>query len=185
MDEADSERRLGVEAFAGQEEAPCCRCADSWKDERRDHGRDDPELDFGKAENRSRRRDGDVGTADKPRAAAERVALDPRDDRGRAGVDRREHPVEAERVLDVFVVGEIDRRALPVDVGAGAEALAVTRQHDCSRVADVGEGLGQLADQFRIERVAAFGARQRDPQQRAVTLDPQRAHSQELRLVRC
>ncbi len=62
------------------------------------------------------------------------------DDDGRgAGVDRLHHRVQVGRVGDVLVVGQVDRRALPLDVRAGAEARAVTREEDEARVADVRE----------------------------------------------
>ena len=162
MDEPDPKRGLGIEALTGQEEPSRRRGADSRQDERRDHGRDDPELDLGEAEDRIGRGHRHVGAADEARAAAERVALHPPDDRGGAGVDRLQHAVEAERVLDVLLVGEIDRRALPVDVGAGTEALTFSGEQDRTCVADVGEGVRQLLDQRRIEGVPALGPCQRD-----------------------
>ena len=65
------------------------------------------------------------------------MAVNPRHDRRGAGVDRLEHRVEAHRVLDVLVVVEVDRRALPVHVGAGAKAWALTREPDCACVRHV------------------------------------------------
>ena len=106
--------------------------------------------------------DGDVGASGESATAAEAVALDPGHDGSGASVDRSEHPVQAERVLDVLLVAEVDRRALPVDVGAGAEALALTRQDDGPRVANVGEGLGQLANELRVEGVSPLGLVDRD-----------------------
>ena len=118
-------------------------------------------------------------------ASAQAVALDAGDDRRRARVDRLQHPEEAQRVLDVLLVGEVDRRALPVDVGAGAEALALAGEHDGARVADVGERLGQIPDQLRVERVAPLGPGERDSQDRPVAFDSERAHARELRVAAC
>ncbi len=108
--------------------------------------------------------DGDVGACHEPRATAERVSLDRADDGSGAGVDRLEHAEEPHSVLDVLVVGEVDRRALPLDVGTGAEARAVAGEHDRARVPDVGERLGQLCDQRGVEGVPPLGTGQRDAQ---------------------
>src|SRR5205823_11207699 len=75
VDEAGPEGGLGVETLAGQEEPPRCRGPDAREDERRDHGRNDPELDLREAEDGIGRRDRDVGAADQPRAPAEGVTL--------------------------------------------------------------------------------------------------------------
>ena len=101
-----------------------------------------------------------VSAGREPAAAAEAVPLDPGDDGRGAAVDRLEHLVQAQRVLDVLLVREVDRRALPLDVGAGAEALALARQDDRARVADIGERLGQLARSApRRTRFAARASR--------------------------
>ncbi len=120
--------------------------------------------------------DRDVRRRDESCAAAERMALRADDDRRGAAVDRLEHLAHRVRVRDVLVERERDRRAHPLDIGAGAKARALAGEDDCSRAADVDEGLLKLADELRVERVAAFRARQRDPQHRAVTVDAKRAH---------
>ena len=98
-----------------------------------------------------------------------------RTDHGRGtGVDRLEHAVEPHRVLDVLVVVELDRDALPLHVRAGAEARPFAREDDRARVADVGERLGQLRDERCVERVAALRPRERDAQNLAVAFDPER-----------
>ena len=111
-----------VEPLAGEEVAPRRRGADPGEHQRRDHRRDDPEPHLREPEHGVLAGDGDVGAGGQPRAAAERVALHAGDHRRRAAEDRLEHPVEPAGVLDVLLVGEIDRGALPLDVGAGAEA---------------------------------------------------------------
>ena len=135
----------------------------------------DPELHLAERELRVRRRDRDVAAGDEPAAAAERMPLHARDDRRRAAVDRVEHRAQPQRVGDVLLVRQLDRRAHPLDVGAGRERRAVAREHDRARIADVGERLGQLGDQRGVERVAPLRPRHRDPQHGAVALDPQRA----------
>ena len=121
-------------------------------------------------------RDRDVGARDEAGAPAEDVPVRDAHDRGRAGLDGLEHAVEAHRVLDVLVVGEVDRGALPLDVCPGAEALALAGEDDRTRVSDVREGLGQLGDERRVERVPALGPRERDAEHRAVLLDAEGAH---------
>ena len=161
-DEPDPQRRLRVEALAGEEEATRRAGADLREHERRDDRGDDPEPHLGEAERRVGRGDDDVRARDEAGAAAERVAVHARDERRRARVDRVHHPVEAQRVLDVLLEAEVDRRALPLDVGAGAEARPVAGEHDDARVADVGERLVQLRDQRRVERVSPLRLRERD-----------------------
>ena len=158
VDEPDAKRGAGVEALSGEEVAARGPVADPRQHERRDDRGDDPELDLGEAERRVLGRERDVDGRGEAAAAAEAVALDASDDRGRAGVDRLEHPVEAQRVLDVLLVGEVDRRALPVDVGAGAEALAFAGEDDDARVPDVGERLGAARRSARRRRRCAARA---------------------------
>ena len=95
------------------------------------------------------------------------------DDGSRAGVDRLQHPVEAHRVLDVLVVGEVDRGSLPLDVGSGTEARALAGENDRARVADVRERSGQLRDERRVERVPPLGPCERHPEDVPVALDPE------------
>ena len=156
--EADPERGQRVEALAGDEVAAGRALADLRERERRDHRGDDAELHLGEGEDRVGRRHGDVRAGDEPAAAAECVALHPRDHRHRARVDRVQHHPQPSRIGDVLLVTELDGGAHPVDVGARREALALAREDHRARVADGGEGLGQLADQVRVERVAAVGA---------------------------
>ena len=104
--------------------------------------------------------------AARPGAAAERVALDPRDDRRGAPVDRLHHREEPHGVVDVLVEGEVDRGPLPLDVGAGAEALAFAGEQDDARISDVRERLVQLGDQLRVERIAPLRLGERHPQDR-------------------
>ena len=49
----------------------------------------------------------------------------------------------------------------------------VAGEHHCARTSDVDERLGELRDQRRVEGVVAVGACERDPQELAVTLDPE------------
>ena len=173
MHEADAERGLGVEPLAGEEVPPRGTRADARQHERRDDRGNDPQPHLGVPEDGVRRRNGDVAAGDEPRAAAERVALHAGDDGRRAGVDSLEHAIEPHRVLDVLVEREVDRRALPLDVGAGAEALPLAGKHDATSIADVGERVGEGGDERRVERVAALGARQRHAEDATVAVDVQ------------
>jgi len=92
--------------------------------------------------------------------------------RGRAGVDRLEHPPKRGGVGDVRVVVEVGGGAHPLDVGAGAEALSLAAQHDRADGADIDERLERLGDQRRVERVSRLRPRQNDPKDVVVSLDP-------------
>src|SRR5207302_3636801 len=110
------------------------------------------------------------------RPTAERVTLYARHDGRGAGVDRLQHPVEPQRVLDVLFEGEVDRRALPLDVGARAEAGAVPGENDGARLAHLAECVAQLADQRGVERVPPLRLRDRDAEEAALAFGPERAH---------
>ena len=137
----------------------------------------DPEPHLGEAEDGVGGGDCDVRARHQPAPAAERVAVHPRDHRRRAGVDRLAHLVQPHRVLDVLVVGQVDRGALPLDVGPGTEGGAFAREDDGACVADQRERLGQLGDERGVERVTAVGTGQRDLVDRAVPLCAQPAHA--------
>jgi len=179
--EPDPTRRIGAETLAGREVATGGR-ADASEDEGRDDRGNDSEPYLREAEDRIRRRDRDVGARDEPAPAAERMSVHAADDGRRAGIERLEHPVEPHRVLDVPLVSEVDRGALPLDVGAGAEAGAVAGEHHRPRVADVGERLGQRGDELGVEGVPPLRTGERDVQDVTFPLDAQSAHVAELRV---
>ena len=120
-----------------------------------------------------------VGARDEAAAAAEHVAVHAGDDRSRARVERLQHLAESARVLDVLLVAQLDRRAHPLDVGAGAEALALAGQHNRARVADVGERVAQRRDQVGVERVPAVRSCERDAEDAAVAFDAEVGHGRE------
>jgi hypothetical protein len=152
VDEADPQRRRRIDPLAG-EEVPAARGSGrSSRAPSGDHSGDDPEPDLREAEHRVLAGDGDVDAGGQPRATAEGVPLDPRDDRRGAAPDRVEHPVEPAVVLDVLLVRELDRGALPLDVRARAERRPVARKHHDPRVADVGERFRERRDQLGVER---------------------------------
>ena len=166
----------GVEALAGDEVATRRAYSDLAQRERRDHRRDDPDLDLGEGEHRPLVREHDVGAGDEPGAAAERVSLDERDDGSGADVDRLQHPAQGGRLGDVLVVGEVDGGAHPVDVCAGAKARPLAGEHHRARRADVHERLCELRDHRRVESVSCLGSRERDAEHVVVAFDADRAH---------
>ena len=157
VDEAEAQRRRRVEALAGNEVAARRALADFPEGERRDHGRDDSELDLRECENSPLVREGDVGGRHETRTAAHGVSLDDGDHGSGAGVDRLEHPAQGVRLGDVLLAREAHRRPHPVDVGARAEAGALAGQHDGPDGADVDECLGELLDQPAVERIRVPG----------------------------
>jgi len=114
-----------------------------------------------------------------------RVAVDAREHGCRAAVDRLAHTVELQCVGHVLVEGEVDRRALPLDVSARTECRPLPGEHDRARVADVCEGFGQLGDQAGVEGVAALRAGQDYAQDSVVAFDPQAGHRVSLELGPC
>ena len=173
--EPDAQRHLGPEALA-RDEVAARVAADLREDERRDHRRDDPEAHLGEPEGRVRPRHRDVGARDEAGAAAEREAVDAADDGRGAGVDRLEHAVEPHRVLDVLVVGEVDRRSLPLDVRTRAERRPFALEEHRAGVADVRECVRELRDERGVERVAPLRLRERHAKDVPVPDDLQRAH---------
>ena len=176
----DPQRRRCVEALTRDEVAARPARPDLRERERRDHRRDDAELHLREREHGPFVRDRDVGAGDEARPAAERVALNARDDRSRAAVDRLQHPAKGVRVGHVCVEVEVDRGAHPLDVRAGAEARPVAGEQNRSRLADVDERLGELGDQRGVEGVPRLGARERDPQDVVVAFDPECPHRAEI-----
>ena len=176
-DEPDAQRDLGAESLTGEEVAPRRPAADLGEREGRDHRRDDPQLDLREPEDSVVATDGNVAARSQATAAAEAVPLDAGDHGCRTRVDGDEHAVEAEGVLDVLLVGEVDRRALPLHVRSCAERLAVAAEEDRPRVPDVAERLCQLGDELGVEGVAALGPRQCDAQHRPISLYAQPAHA--------
>ena len=161
------------ESLARDEVPACSARADLPECERRDHRGDDAELHLAERKLRRRLGDDDVATRDEAAAAAERMTLHAPNHRSGAGVDRVEHRAQAQRVGDVLVVREVDRRAHPLDVRSGGERGAVARQNHGARVTDVRERCGQVGDQRGVESVAPFGPRHRDAEHLRLALDLQ------------
>ena len=176
VDEADAEGLVRAEALAGQEVAAGRARADAGDHERGDHGRHDAEPHLGEAEDRVLRGHRDVRARDQAGRAAQDMAVDASDDGRLAGVDGLEHPLEAQGVLDVLLLGELDGCAHPFDVGPCGEAGALAVEHDGARVPDVGERPGEPVDQRRVERVSTLGACESHPQYGAVPRDTHRRH---------
>src|SRR5688572_9495098 len=133
VDEAHPQRALGVESLAAAEERAGVRLADLRQHEGADDGRDDAQLRLGEAEDGDGSRQDDVGHRAQAHAAAQRGTLDARDDRHRGGVDGAEQRLHRRGVALVLLRGQPDRCAHPLDVGAGAEDLALAGQHDASQ----------------------------------------------------
>ena len=172
--ETDPLRVQRVEAFAGDEQRARRRRADLRQDERRDHGRNDAELDLGEAEDRIVGGDDDVGGGDQTAAAAERGAVHARDHRLRTTVDRDQHRGHRLGVADVLRFREFERRAHPRDVGAAAKGFAGAGEHDRpdARVGTQGlEGIAQRGDQLGVEGVPDVGPVHGDARARPVPLD--------------
>jgi hypothetical protein len=85
--------------------------------------------------------------------------------------------VQPQGIFDVLIEGQVDRRPLPLDVGARAEARALAGEHHGTDVvADRGKRLEQLADELGVEGVAPLGPGERDTQNIGLPLDAQRCH---------
>ena len=110
--------------------------------------------------------------------------MDAADDRSGAGVDRLEHAVEPHRVLDVLLVGEVDRCPLPLDVRTRAERRAFALEEHGAGVADVRECVGELGDESGVERVAPLRLRERYAQDVPVPDELERRHAWSLLALR-
>ena len=174
--EPDPESNVGAEPLAGEEPATSSAGRNLREDERGDDRGDDPEPHLGEAEDGVLRGDRNVRARDEPAPSAQRVAVHLRDNGSRTAVDYLAHAVEAHGVLNVLLIREVDRRALPLDVRTGAEAFAVAGEDDRAGIPYVGEGPGELGDQCRVEGVPPLWARKSDAQDFSVSLDAQRAH---------
>ena len=128
--EPDPEGVLAADELAGEEQRAGLRATDARERERRDRRRDEAEPHLGEAEARVLAREHDVAAAGEAGAASERGAVDAPDDRHGAAVDGREHGRHALGVGDVLPVRQLAGRAHPVEIAAGAEGRAATREHD-------------------------------------------------------
>ena len=180
---------VGVEALAGDEVASRRARADLGQRERRDHRRDDPELDLEKANTASGAATTMSAARDEPAPAAERVALDARDHRRRARVDRLEHHPQPPRVGHVLLVAELDRscastrrRRRPRSSCPRPRARPRARRRRPARTPSVSS-----CDQRGVERVPLLRPRHRDAEEIAGLLDAQRFHPRSIlrRRLRC
>ncbi len=101
-------------------------------------------------------------TAQRPMPAAEREPVHAGDDRRRTRVDRLEHLGHRHRVVLVRLAVEVERRAHPRDVGAGAERRPVAGQDDAAQSVrrlprERRERGSQVGDRGRVERVVDLG----------------------------
>ena len=126
----------------------------------------DPEPRLGEPEARAGLGDDEVGDRAQPDPASEREPVHAGDDRRRTGVDRLEHLGHGHRVVLVRLAVEVERRAHPRHVGAGAERRPVAGKDDrpqsFGRLAGERRERGpQLGDRGRVERVVDVGPGQR------------------------
>ena len=177
--EADPECRRGVEALARHEVASRGALADLAERERRDHRRDDPELHLGEREHASRRARARCRCTRRARRRRRAHGRGRRDDGRRAAVDRLEHPPQRVRVGDVL--RRVRSAAARIhSTSAPAQKLgSVAREDDRARGPDVDERLGELGDQRRVERVPALRPGEREAEDVAVALDPERTHARQ------
>ncbi len=165
MDEADRERLGGANPRRRQRQAARVALADRVQHVRTDRRRQDAELRLADGEARVVGGDRDVAGAGEADAAAERGALDARDGRLRAGVDSAQHRRELARVVEVPFDRRLARALHPVEVGAGAEVLAVAGEHDHAHAvvgAEPREGRVEFGDHLFVERVVDVRPRHRD-----------------------
>ena len=180
--EPDLPGPLGVEPAAAGEQGPGVRLADLRDHERRDHRGDDPEAGLREAERRSRLGHHDVRDRAQAHPAAQRAALDARDDGDRAVVDGPEHVRGRQRVPLVGRLVERHRGAHPGDVRPGAEQRALAGQDHGPELLGglVPQGIerrAQVRDGRRVEGVADLGPSEGHPGDdavRAVAIDAER-----------
>ena len=124
-----------------------------------------PSLYFGEPEGRIARTDRDVARGDQPDAAATHRAMHPGNGRLLERVERVVHPRRLVGSLAVLFFGELGAFLHVLDIGAGAEALALPHQHHRAhfRVGfELPEHSDHLRDHFRVKCVVQLGAVERD-----------------------
>mmetsp|Transcript_5899 Transcript_5899/g.14484 ORF Transcript_5899/g.14484 Transcript_5899/m.14484 type:complete len:245 (-) Transcript_5899:1458-2192(-) len=176
MHQAQPVRLGGVETLGRHEVAPRGLLAQGLHHIGPDGGGQQAELGLTEAEAGRVHRDDDVGTGHQAHAAGVDIALHAGDDRHRAAVDRPEHVGQPRGVGVVFGPAVASHGLHPVQVGAGAEGLALGREHDGAQLgvlAQRGERGRQFGDQHFVEGVADLGAVQRDAGDGALGRDGQ------------
>ncbi len=174
VDEAHAMGLGRIEALGGDEVAPGGLLAHRADHVGTDGARQQAELRLGQAEVHALGRHQHVAHRRQPHAAGIAVALDAADHRQGAAVDGPEHVREARGVGVVLLPGVVGHRAHPVQVGTGAEGLAVSAEHHGAQaglLSERGEGQRQLGDGFVVECVAHLGAVEEHPGDGAVALD--------------
>ena len=158
--EPDRLRVRRVEPTPRQEQLPRGRPADPRQDERRDHGRDDPEPHLREAEHRVGGRHDDVRHGAETGAAAERGPVHARHDRHGQAIDREEHARGFRGILRVLLAREVGHPRHPAHVRARAERRSGPGDHDRAHLPVGADRIGpprHLADHLVVERVAHVG----------------------------
>ena len=166
VDEPDPGRPRRIEAAAAREQGPRVALADLGDDDRADDGRQDPQARLGEPEAGPALGDDEVRDGAQAGAATQGRAMDPRDDRCRAGIDELERVGHDHGVLFIAFDVELHGGPHPGDVRPGTERRTVAGQDDLPEVgggfpSEDRERRPQLGDERRIERVMGLGARQR------------------------
>jgi hypothetical protein len=123
-----------IDASGGQRQPARMALAERIDDVRADHCGQDAETGFADGEARVVGGNRDVACASQAHTAAECRALHAGDGGLGAGLDACEHGGEPARVLEVVLLRGLARALHPLQVGAGAEVLAVASQHDHAHV---------------------------------------------------
>ena len=129
MHEADVPGVRSIEPPAGNEQLARGRLTDLREHVRCDHSGDQPQLHFSETERGVVRGHGDVGDRGQPRAAAERSAMNLRDDRHGQCVDSGEHRRCRARIAQILFARVARHLRHPREVGPGAERLSCAADH--------------------------------------------------------
>src|SRR6185295_18857169 len=168
--EAARLRLGGAEALGGDEPAPRRLLAHRADDVRADRRRQEAEPCLAEREGDALGDDADVAHRGDAQAAGVAVAVDARDHRHRAAVERPQHLGQTRRVGVVLLPRERRRLAHRAEIGAGAERLAAAADDDRAHAVVGGERSErrrQLADQRGVEGVPDLGAVEPDARHRA------------------
>ena len=161
MDQADLPGALGVHALRRLEIARCLARADGADHIGGDGGGNDAEADLRGGEHRTGRGHAQIAGRRQSQAAAESRAMYPCDGRLAQFGEGAQHGRQPAGVFDVVRDRCLTGCFHPIQIGAGGEAFAATRQnHHPYRVVGVecAAGGGKIGDQLGIEGVVQLGA---------------------------
>ena len=169
IDEAPGERLGGADRLAGQQQPAGAAVADQLRQQRRLDDRGDADPDFRHAEHRALAGDAQIAGGGELEPGAERVAVDPRDDRDRQAAERvaaAMHQRDETRARCRRSSAAISPISAPPTKARSPAPVRITSR-SCRVGGELFGGLDDLVHQRAVEAVELGGVVDREPREMA------------------